>query len=250
MPLTTESKKNVFISTYLDSENKSNLIKRDNLVGDLKWTSGDGLFRMDPHGQMREFKYSYISKKDIRFSWNIDDISENLQNKWYYLREKYKIYLIYKLFTPQALQRKNKYSKSISGVKFLQFYGKKPIIPIKDQGIREDIRITICSQPCCACFRTDIIECDHKNDLKNDPRVLVKSTQTLDDFQPLCKHCNMLKKSASQLRNKTNKRIGATKYFYNIDFITGDENFDKNDPNWYKGTYWGDVREFKKSLKQ
>ena len=249
MPSSSESKKNIFISTYLDSNNKSNLIKRDNLVGNLKWTSGDGLFRMDSSSQMSEFMYSYISKKDIRFSWKVSDISENLHEKWCNLREKYKIYIIYKLFTPQALQRKNKDNKSISGVKFLQFYGKKPIIPIKDQGIREDIRRTICSQPCCVCFRTDSIECDHKNDLKNDPRVLDKSTQSLDDFQPLCKHCNMLKKSASQARNKTNKRIGATKYGYSIDFIIGDENFDRNDPNWYKGTYWGDVREFKKSLK-
>ena len=238
-----ESKKQKFISTYLDSENKSNLIKRDNLQIPLAWTSGDGLFRMDTSGQMREFKYSYFSKKEVRFSWNVDNISEDLQDKWCNLREKYKIYIIYKLFTQKALTRKG------GGVKYLQFYGKKPIIPVKDQGIREDIRRTICSQPCCVCFRTDSIECDHKNDLKNDLRVLVKSTQTLDDFQPLCKHCNMLKKSASQLRNKTNKRIGATKYFYNIDFITGDENFDKNDPNWYKGTYWGDVIEFKKSLK-
>ena len=244
MPSVNESKKQKFISTYLDSENKSNLIKRDNLQSPLAWTSGDGLFRMDTSGQMREFKYSYFSKKEVRFSWNVDNISEDLQDKWCNLREKYKIYIIYKLFTQKALTRKG------GGVKYLQFYGKKPIIPVKDQGIREDIRRTICSQPCCVCFRTDSIECDHKNDLKNDLRVLVKSTQTLDDFQPLCKHCNMLKKSASQLRNKTNKRIGATKYFYNIDFITGDENFDKNDPNWYKGTYWGDVREFKKSLKQ
>lgn len=243
MPSVNESKKQKFISTYLDSENKSNLIKRDNLQIPLAWTSGDGLFRMDTSGQMREFKYSYFSKKEVRFSWNVDNISEDLQDKWCNLREKYKIYIIYKLFTQKALTRKG------GGVKYLQFYGKKPIIPVKDQGIREDIRRTICSQPCCVCFRTDSIECDHKNDLKNDSRVLDKSTQTLDDFQPLCKHCNMLKKSASQARNKTNKRIGATKYFYNIDFITGDENFDKNDPNWYKGTYWGDVIEFKKSLK-
>lgn len=250
MPSVNESKKQKFISTYLDSENKSNLIKRDNLVGNLQWTSGDGLFRMDTSSQMREYKYCYFSKKEVRFSWNVDNISENLEDKWCNLREKYKIYIIYKLFTQTALTRKNKDNKSIGGVKYLQFYGKKPIIPVKDQGIREDIRRTICSQPCCVCFRIDSIECDHKNDLKNDPRVLDKSTQTLDDFQPLCKHCNMLKKSASQARNKTNKRIGATKYGYSIDFITGNENFDRNDPNWYKGTYWGDVREFKKSLRK
>ena len=244
MPSVNESKKTIFISTYLDSDSKSNLIKRDNLQSPLSWTSGDGIFRMDSSSQMRAYKYCYFSKKNVRFSWYVDDISENSQDKWYNLREKCKIYIIYKSFTPQALTRKG------GGVKYIQFYGKKPIIPIKDQGIREDIRRIICSQPCCVCFRTDSIECDHKNDLKNDPRVLDKSTQKLDDFQPLCKHCNMLKKSASQARNKTNKRIGATKYGYNIDFITGDENFDRNDPNWYIGTYWGDVIEFKKSLRK
>ena len=58
----------------------------------------------------------------------------------------------------------------------------------------------------------------------------------------------MKKKSASMLRNKTNKRIGATKYGYSVDFISGDETLDKNDHNWHIGTYWGDVREFKKNL--
>ena len=248
----TKSKFAKFEELYLDENCKSKLIKRDNLSEELglSWTSGDSIFRFD-NPKMKHLMYCYISKgkHGIRFSWNIVDISKNSNEMWSNILQKFNIYNTYKSFSQEALTRKNKDNKKISGVKFLQFHGRKPIIPVIDQGIRDDIRKHICSQPCCVCFRTDSIECDHKNDLKNDPRVLAKSTQTLDDFQPLCKHCNMLKKSASQLRNKTNKRIGATKYGFSKDFTIGDETLNRNDPYWYKGTYWGDVMQFKKLLK-
>lgn len=243
------SKKITFINLYLDKEGKSKLIKRDNLQSGLAWTSGDGIFRMDSAGSFPDYLYCYFSLEKIRYSWKITDISNNLYDKWINIKIKIKIKHIYEcLKEANLLRRQNKDGKFINGVKYIQFYGKKDIIPIIDMGIRSDIRKTICSKPCCVCYITENIECDHKNDLKNDPRVLNKKTQTLDDFQPLCKHCNMLKKSASQKRNNTNKRVGATKYGYNIDFISGDEKLDKNDPYWYKGTYWGDVIEFKKSL--
>ena len=247
----TKSKFAKFEEIYLDDNSKSKLIKRDNLSKELglAWTSGDSIFRFD-NPKMKHLMYCYISKgkNGIRFSWNVVDISKNSNEMWSNIFQKFNIYNTYKSFSQKALTRKNKDNKAISGVKFLQFHGRKPIVPVIDQGIRDDIRKHICSKPCCVCFRTDSIECDHKNDLKNNPRVLVKSTQILDDFQPLCKHCNMLKKSASQLRNKTNKRIGATRYGFSKDFTIGDDTFNRNDPYWYKGTYWGDVMEFKKSL--
>ena len=241
-------KKEKFKSLYLNEEGKSNLIKRDILPEGIAWTSGDCIFRMDSSGRFRDYKYCYFSSNELRFSWDINSISENINDKWINLFKMYKILQFYNSIPKYLLKRQNKDGKNIGGVKFLKFYGKKPIIPIKDMGIRNDIRKTICSEPCCVCYTRENIECDHKNDLKNDPRVLNKETQTLDDFQPLCKHCNMQKKTAGQERTKTNKRIGATKYGYSVDFISGDETLDKNDPNWHIGTYWGDVLKFKKSL--
>jgi 5-methylcytosine-specific restriction endonuclease McrA len=38
---------------------------------------------------------------------------------------------------------------------------------------------------------------DHKNDLYNDETVLNVDTQTIDDFQVLCTHCNLLKRQIS-----------------------------------------------------
>lgn len=243
------SKKDQFIMLYLDALGKSNLIKRDNLPGDLYYSSGDGIFRMDS-GRFPEYKYCYFQclPNKLRFSWDITSVSENINDKWLNFGEKLKILQQYRFLENEDLLIRVIKGKKKKGTKYIKFYGKKPIIPIKDKGIRSDIRETICSEPCCVCYTTQDVECDHKNDLKNDPRVLNKKTQTLDDFQPLCKHCNMLKKTAGEERTKTNKRIGATKYGYGVDFIIGDETLDKNDPNWYIGTYWGDVREFKKNL--
>ena len=84
--------------------------------------------------------------------------------------------------------------------------------------------------------------------MKNDPRVLCKKTKELSDFQPLCKHCNMQKKSASQQRKKTGERVGAIQYGYSVDFIKGNKNLDRKDVNWGVGTYWWDVKAFKKAL--
>lgn len=236
----SKSKPEIFKETYLNDKGESKLLDRDKILPELRWTSGDSIFRMDSGGSLSEYMYIYIyTNGKIKYSWEAKNLYEFVLQ--------YRIKLFVK-FIPEKYLKRIINDKNTYGVKFIKFYGKKSIKPVKDQGIREDIRQNICSRPCCVCYRTDNIECDHKNDLKNDDRVLVKSTQTLDDFQPLCKHCNMLKKSASQLRNKTNKRIGATRYGYGKDFISGDETLNKKDPNWHIGTYWGDVLKFKKSL--
>ena len=35
---------------------------------------------------------------------------------------------------------------------------------------------------------------------------------------------------------------------FKIDFTSGDETLNKDDPNWYIGTYWGDCIAFKQSI--
>ena len=73
--------------------------------------------------------------------------------------------------------------------------------------IREDIKKYYKKKPCVACGSTTNLECDHKNDLYNDPRVLNVNTQTFDDFQSLCKHCNDRKRQVIKDTKKNRKEI-------------------------------------------
>ena len=58
--------------------------------------------------------------------------------------------------------------------------------------INKDISIQIRSTACVICGTSNTIV-DHKNDLYNDIRILCTKTQQLNDFQPLCNHCNLQK---------------------------------------------------------
>ena len=131
-------------------------------------------------------------------------------------------------------------------VYYIQFFGKYK--KLLSEPIKSSIKREIYKLPCANCGCNHNIECDHKNDLKNDNRVLSLETQTIDDFQPLCKHCNDVKRSIKSVMLKSGKRIGASYLGYNIDFTQGTEFLDKNDPYWYIGTYWGDCLSFKKQL--
>lgn len=114
--------------------------------------------------------------------------------------------------------------------------------------IRDDIRNALKYGPCVSCGTTSQIEIDHKNGLYNDPRVLSIDTQILDDFQPLCKHCNDQKRQTYNYMKATGKRYPATMIPmmkpFGIDFILGTEFFDYDDPNTTVGTYWHDPVHF------
>ena len=116
--------------------------------------------------------------------------------------------------------------------------------------IREDIKSYYKKRPCVRCGSFKQLHRDHKNDLYNDPRVLNRNTQTIDDFQSLCNGCNLIKRGVSQKRDKEGKRqppppdiVAANG---GILYTTGDESYDPNDPNALVGTYWYDPIEFGK----
>lgn len=110
--------------------------------------------------------------------------------------------------------------------------------------IREDIEKYHKSMGCVVCGSNSALVTDHKNDLYNDRRVLNRETQTKEDFQCLCTHCNLQKKQINRITRETGKRFGATNIpqlsIFGIDFIKGDQNFDMNDVNAMEGTYWYD----------
>lgn len=122
----------------------------------------------------------------------------------------------------------------------------------KKRPIRKDIINYYKNKTCVVCGSNSSLVTDHKNDLSNDTRVLNAETQTIDDFQSLCTHCNLQTREICKKTIETNKRYGATNIpslkIFGIDFIEGDENFDKNDINAMKGTYWYDPIEFHKKI--
>jgi len=118
--------------------------------------------------------------------------------------------------------------------------------------IRKDIDKYYKSLSCVVCGSKSDLVTDHKNDLYNDMRVLDRKTQTLDDFQCLCNHCNLQKRQVSKITRETGKRYGATNIpmlsVFGIDFIVGDEDFDQTNTNAMVGTYWYDPIAFMKYI--
>lgn len=96
---------------------------------------------------------------------------------------------------------------------------------------------------CVACFETSDLVTDHKNDLYNDARVLDTKTQVVGDFQCLCNRCNLKKRQVSKVTRQTGKRQPAPRIpglDYYTEFIEGDENYNPDDIDAMKGTYWYD----------
>lgn len=124
---------------------------------------------------------------------------------------------------------------------------------INKRSIRKDIKEYHYTTGCVSCGSKSDLVIDHKNDLYNDLRVLNTVTQTIDDFQCLCRHCNLQKRQVCVNTKKYSKRYGATNIpklkCFGIDFIEGDETFDPNDVNALKGTYWYDPVVFMEYIK-
>lgn len=83
-----------------------------------------------------------------------------------------------------------------------------------NQSIRPDIKKHYRHQRCvmlgvCGTSENTRIEVDHKDGRKSDERVSNTKTQRLDDFQPLCKAANDVKRQICKECRKTNKRWDA-----------------------------------------
>jgi len=230
------SKAELFIKTYLDKYGKSKIIERYNeLIEPLRWTSGDGLFRSD-----KLFCKKY---KLFRFKKNIDWNAKSHQ--WELTEEeREKIQEIH----DKLLKNWPTDDSSTTTVIYLQVFGKLENTKNINNNIRDNIKAIIKKRPCANCCTKTNIQCDHKNSLKNDPDVMDTKTQTLDHFQPLCGHCNTTKRQAEISAKNKGKRYSAKHFGYQIDFTEGDEILNKDDPNWYIGTYWGDCLAFKSKL--
>lgn len=99
------------------------------------------------------------------------------------------------------------------------------------QAIRKDICDEIRKRRCVMLgingkSENTIIEVDHKDERKNDMRVSDMSTQQIDDFQPLCKAANDIKRQICKNCTQSDKRWDARNIEGNpYGFYEGDERY-------------------------
>ena len=138
----------------------------------------------------------------------------------------------------------NKYKKGIVGILPHSIRKNK----IESRPISQKISKEIRKRSCVSCGSTSDIFCDHKNDLYNEKRVLNIKTQNINDFQPLCNHCNLLKRQVQKIETKYNKIYSAKnidKYkMFPFEFPWEKKKYDKKDITCKKDTYWYDPIEF------
>jgi hypothetical protein len=99
------------------------------------------------------------------------------------------------------------------------------------QSIRKDISDEIRKRKCVMLGVNGLsentkIEVDHKDGRKNDMRVSAQATQRLEDFQPLCKAANDIKRQLCKNCKASDKRWDARNIEGNpYSFYEGDENY-------------------------
>lgn len=111
----------------------------------------------------------------------------------------------------------------------------------KLQGPSEEIKKVINLQRCVMCSTSTSIECDHKDGRKTS------ISDELKDFQPLCSHCNKVKRERCKECKKTGKRFDARALGYTSGWTTGGKYYDCLGHKC-EGCYLYDVKSFIKEV--
>lgn len=102
------------------------------------------------------------------------------------------------------------------------------------QNIRKDIKEYYKGKKCvmlgvCGKSENTKIEIDHKDGRKDDWRVSDQKTQRIEDFQPLCKAANDVKRQICKRCKETDKRWDARNILGNpYSFYEGNEDYSKD----------------------
>jgi hypothetical protein len=115
------------------------------------------------------------------------------------------------------------------------------------QTIRAEIRDEIRKHR-CVVLGTSLVEVDHKNGRKDDPRVWDPKTQLLSDFQPLSKAANDAKRQFCKECKSSEKRYDATRLGYPMAVFTGDLDF--HPELGCTGCFWHDPMQFREHLEE
>lgn len=96
-----------------------------------------------------------------------------------------------------------------NSIKWIKMHGKNNSPKKGCNSIDKEIHKQICSKDteCVLCSSKQNIQCDHKNGRK-DPQhpSMSHRTQKLEHFQPLCQHCNTIKREKCKKCINTNER--------------------------------------------
>ena len=98
-------------------------------------------------------------------------------------------------------------------------------------------------QPCAMCGTTSNIVVDHKDGNKQP-----LENPSKDDFQPLCNHCNTVKREICKKCNETGKRFDAKILGYKISWLEGTDNYQPQSPRC-RGCYWFSPHIFRNKLR-
>lgn len=170
-----------------------------------------------------------ISRKEIRkhkiIDWGDNGLGDRFCNKYFnytsIYKKNYKTYSDYNeiLNIPLINNFQNDYD-NVPGIIGILIHSIKK--ENTNRPISANIKKEICKNNCVVCGSTSEIVCDHKNDLYDDPRVLSIKTQILNDFQPLCNHCNLQKRQVCKNEKLTGIIYSAKNLpqfnSFNIDF--------------------------------
>ena len=135
---------------------------------------------------------------------------------------------------------------SIDAIRLCGYNSKKTF----NQNIRKDIREYYKTHRCvmlgvCGFSENTKIEIDHKDGRKDDWRVSDPNTQLLEDFQPLCKAANDVKRQICKLCKQTGLRWDAKNIKGNpYSFYEGEQTY--TEELGCKGCYQYDPVEYRK----
>ncbi len=124
--------------------------------------------------------------------------------------------------------------------------------PVFNHNIRQDIKDYYKTQNCVMLgvngnSENTKIEIDHKDGRKDDHRISNLQTQNINDFQPLSKAANDVKRQICKRCKETNKRWNAKNLKGNpFEFYVGDENY--TEELGCKGCYQYDPVEYRKTV--
>lgn len=225
----------------------------------------ENVFNLDTYILKISNNFKDIIPKSILFkrketSWGNNGIGDRWCNK------KYNYSIIYKKKNKLYSDNENDFVPKDVFKNFLETHietGKSTILGIYihskktkkknlTRRIRSDISSEICKSSCVICASNTDIECDHKNDLYNDENVLSLEKQKIQDFQPLCRHCNLQKRQIVKREKQTNKIYSAKNIpiyrMYNFEFPWEKKAFNLKDYRTKEDTYWYDPVEFNRKI--
>ena len=216
----------IYKKIKLLTDNYKNILSKEEIIKENIGWSNNGIGNRWLNGK---FNYTviYSNKKFKTYSDNEEKVDNNI------------------------ILGSNLFDKNQKGIVGIIVHSKR-IKQKTKRCINNQIREQLKYHCCVICGSSSDLIIDHKNDMYNDDRIENTKLQLVDDFQVLCNHCNLQKRQISK-NEKNNKKLYSAKNIpiykiYNFEFPWEKKNFDENDIDCKKDTFWYDPIEFNHKL--